>query len=111
MFNNFTRFKEIKNFNQVIFKYLSKSLMTIIIATIIFLVLSFFYAKWIFIKKLKSRYEKSLINGDREKANLLGRFYYISLNEDYRKDNGIIDIEAKISADFSEFNNHQISLF
>ena len=85
--------------------------MTIIIATIIFLVLSFVYAKRVFIKKLKSRYEKSLINGDREKADQLGRFYYISLNEDYRKVNGIIDIEAKISADFSAFNNHQISIF
>ena len=85
--------------------------MIIIISAITFLVISFFFAKRMFIKKLKSRYERSLIKGDRKRADQLGRFYYISLNEDYRKAKGIIDIEAKISDDFSAFNNHHFSVF
>ena len=85
--------------------------MTIIISAIAFLAVSFFFAKRIFIKNLKLRYERSLIKGDRKRADQLGRFYYISLNEEYRKVNGIIDIEAKISDDFSAFNNHHFSIF
>ena len=85
--------------------------MTIIITAMVFLAISFFFAKRIFIKNLKFRYERSLIKGDRKRADQLGKFYYISLNEEYRKANGITDIEVKISEDFSAFNNHHFSIF
>jgi hypothetical protein len=86
--------------------------MIIIIVITALLILSFFLAKRIFTKRLQSAYEKSLLKGDKKKADHLGKIYYLSLDEEMRKAKGIIDIDAKISDDFRAFNNkHTYHLF
>ncbi len=84
--------------------------MIVIITAIIILVISFFIAKKILTKRLQLAYERSLLKGDRAKANQLGRTYYLSLDEQHRKAKGIINIEEKISDDFRAFNSHRFSI-
>lgn len=83
--------------------------MLILISITTLLVISFFFAKRIFKKRLQAAYERSLLKGDKKKADQLGKIYYLSLDEEYRKSKGIIDIDAKISDDFRAFNNKHTS--
>ena len=86
--------------------------MIIIISITALLVVGFFLAKRIFKKRLQAAYERSLLRGDKKKADQLGKIYYLSLDEEHRKAKGIIDIDAKISDDFRAFNNkHTFYLF
>lgn len=72
---------------------------------IILLVSSIFMAKRILTKNLQVKYERSLLNGDRDEADKRGRIYYLSLDEDNLKAKGIVNIEEKISDDFRAFNH------
>jgi len=81
-----------------------------IIVGIIVLVISLFFAKKLFTKRLQAVYEKSLLKGDKEKAEQSGKNYYLSLNEETLKAKGIVDIEAKILDDFRAFNSRNISM-
>ena len=85
--------------------------MIIIIPIIALLIISFFFAKRIFTKRLQSAYERSLLKGDKKKADQLGKIYYLSLDEEIRKAKGITDIDAKISDDFRAFNSKSFSFF
>jgi hypothetical protein len=83
-----------------------------IISITTLLIAGFFFAKRIFKKRLQAAYERSLLKGDKKKADQLGKIYYLSLDEEDRKAKGIIDIDAKISDDFRAFNNkHTYHLF
>ena len=82
----------------------------IIICVIALLILSLFIAKRILIKMLKTQYEKSLIKGDKVRSMQVGKSYYLSLNKEYRKTKGIIDIETKIFNDFRSFNESNSSV-
>lgn len=82
----------------------------IIICIIALLIISLFFTKRILIKMLKAEYEKSLLTGDKAKSLQLGKSYYLSLDEEYRKAKGIIDIELKISNDFRAFNQRDSSV-
>ncbi|MDQ6756690.1 MAG: hypothetical protein M3004_07120 [Bacteroidota bacterium] len=84
--------------------------MFIVISVITTLVVVIFFAKRIFVKRLQSEYEKSLLKGDKKKCEKLGREYYLSLDEEMRKSKGIINIEEKISDDFRSFNSHTFSI-
>lgn len=59
---------------------------------------------------LKAEYEKSLLKGDKVRSLQLGKSYYLSMDEEYRKAKGIIDIELKISHDFRAFNERNSSI-
>ena len=82
----------------------------IIIASGIILIISLLLAKKLIIKSLQDKYEKSLLNGDRKRADHLGKIYYHSLDEVTRKAKGIINIEEKISDDFRSFNSKGLSI-
>jgi hypothetical protein len=86
-------------------KSITRKFMTIIIVMITFLVITFFFAKKIVRKILQASYERSLLKGDKKKADQLGKIYYLSLDEERRKAKGIVDIEKKISDDFRAFNS------
>ena len=81
--------------------------MIITITIIALLIISFFFVKRIFTKRLRAAYERSLLKGNKKKADQLGKIYYLSLDEDIRKAKGIIDIDAKISDDFRAFNSYK----
>jgi hypothetical protein len=87
-------------------KSISVKFMLITILIISLLIIAFFFAKRIFKKRLQAAYERSLLKGDKKKADQLGKIYYLSLDEESRKAKGIIDIDEKISDDFRAFNNH-----
>lgn len=84
--------------------------MIVIISAITLVVISFFFAKRTITKRLQVEYERSLLKGDRKKAGQLGKVYYLSLDEAYRKAKGIVDIDEKISEDFRAFNSHRFSI-
>ena len=84
--------------------------MVIIIPGIIVVIISLYFTKKYFTKRLQAIYEKSLLKGDIEKAEQSGKNYYLSLDEATRKAKGIIDIEAKISEDFRAFNSRNFSI-
>lgn len=84
-------------------------MLTVLAITII--VVLFFAVKKIFIAQLQINYERSLLKGNKKKANQLGKMYYLSLDEKVRKSKGIINIEEKISDDFDAFNKHYFSIF
>lgn len=77
----------------------------IIILIIAALVIIFFIAKTILPNRLRVAYERSLLKGDRKKANQLGKIYFLSLDEESRKARGVIDIDEKIADDFRAFNS------
>lgn len=70
-----------------------------------------YWIKRAFVSRIRLRYEKSLMNGDKEKSVELGRHYYLSLSETTRKAKGILDIEEKISEDFRSFTSKHLTLF
>lgn len=84
--------------------------MIIIILGIIVIIISLYFTKKFFTKRLQAVYEKSLLKGDEEKATQSGKHYYLSLDEATRKAKGIVDIEAKISEDFRAFNSRTFSI-
>lgn len=85
--------------------------MIIIISVVTLLIISFLFAKRIFTKGLQSAYERSLLKGDKKRADQLGRTYYLSIDEKIRKAKGITDIDAKISDDFRAFNTQRFCIF
>ena len=84
--------------------------MVIIILGIIVVIISLYFTKKFFTKRLQAIYEKSLLKGDIEKAEQSGKNYYLSLNDDTLKAKGIVDIEARILEDFRAFNNRNFSI-
>ena len=84
--------------------------MILILSLIVTVLIAVFFAKKFFIITLRHKYERSLINGNREKSNQLGKIYYHCLDEKKRKEKGIIDIESKISDDFRSFNSRRVYL-
>lgn len=86
-------------------------MIVIIICVTIFLGISLFFTKRILIKVLKVKYEKSLLKGDKVRSFQIGKSYYLSLDEEYRRSRGILDIETKISNDFREFNERNSSIW
>ena len=82
----------------------------VIISIITLLIVALLFTKRIIIKILKEEYEKSLLKGDKKRALQIGKSYFLSLDEEYRKKNGIIDIETKISNDFIAFNSRNSSI-
>ncbi len=85
-------------------------MIVIIICVIVLLVISLFFTKRILIKVLKLEYEKSLLKGDKVRSLQIGKSYYLSLDEEYRKSRGILDIETKICNDFRAFNDSNSSI-
>ena len=84
--------------------------MIIFISVISIVVITAFFAKRLYIKRLQTAYESSLLKGNKEKSARLGRLYYLSLDEEIRRAKGIVDIEAKVSEDFRAFNNHHFMI-
>jgi hypothetical protein len=84
--------------------------MVIIIPGIIVVIISLYYTRKFFTKRLQVIYEKSLLKGDEENAVRSGKNYYLSLDEATLKAKGIVDIEARILEDFRAFNSRTYSI-
>lgn len=84
--------------------------MIFIVPAIVLFIIGGGAAKKLFVKRLQHKYERSLMNGDKNKSVEVGKHYYLALDEATRKAKGAADIEAKISEDFRSFNSRNISI-
>ena len=55
-------------------------------------------------KRLKENYERSLVEGNEERAVLTGRLYYHLRKEGKKQKSNITDIDNKIIEEFRAFN-------
>jgi len=85
--------------------------LTFIIISVITILVIAFFAKKILTRTARLAYEKSLLKGDKKKADRYGKMYYLSLDEQHRKEKGIIDIDEKISDDFRAFTTERFCIF
>ena len=63
-----------------------------------------FIVKLIVEKRIKEKYERILLTGDKEKAIHIGKIYYLHVNKATKRSKVVINIEEKILEDLRAFN-------